>query len=55
MGNHLDNRALVSQLAAGIDGNQHKAHVRYAGVSNQAFDIGLAEGHPRAVEDADDT
>ena len=50
---HLDNRALVSQLAAGVDGDQHEAHVRYRGVSNKALDVGLRERHPGAVEDAD--
>ena len=54
VGNHLNHRALVSQLAAGIDSNQHKAHVGNGGVSNQTLDIVLAEGHPRAVENTDD-
>ena len=52
--NHLNHRALISQLAAGVDSNQHEAHVGNGGVSNQTLDIVLAEGHPRAVEDTDD-
>ncbi len=54
MRNHLNHRALQRQLAAGVDGNQHKAHVRNRGVSNQTFDISLREGHPGTVEDTDD-
>src|SRR5690606_15287450 len=51
--NHLDHRALVCQLAAGVDGNQHEAHVGNGGVSNQTFDVVLREGHPCTVEDTD--
>ena len=53
--NHLDYRAPVGQLAAGVDSNQHEAHVGNRGVGDQTFDIGLGEGHPRTVEDADNT
>ena len=53
VGNHLNHRPLISQLATGVDSNQHEAHVGNGGVSNQTFDIGLGEGHPRAVEDTD--
>ncbi len=48
--NHLNHRALVRQLAAGIDGNQHEAHVGHGGVGNQTFNIVLGKRHPRAVE-----
>ncbi len=53
VGNHLDHRTLVGQLVAGVDGDQHEAHVGDGGVGNQTFDIGLGKGHPRAVEDTD--
>ena len=53
--NHLDNRTLVSQLAAGVDGNQYKAHVGNGGVRNQTFNVVLREGHPGTVEDTDHT
>ncbi|MNH20476.1 hypothetical protein D3C79_802500 [compost metagenome] len=52
---HLDHRPLVSQLATGVDGDQHKAHMGNGGVGNQTFDIGLCERHPGTVEDTNHT
>ena len=54
MSDHLNHRPLVSQLAAGVDSNQHEAHMGDGGVSDQTLNIVLAEGHPRAVENTDD-
>ena len=53
MGQHLDHRALQGLLAAGVDADQHEAHVRDAGERHQALDVGLGEGQEGSVEDAD--
>ncbi|SST07641.1 Uncharacterised protein [Acinetobacter baumannii] len=54
VGDHLHHHALQRYLAAGVDADHHEAHVRNAGVGDQALDVGLREGQQGTVEDADD-
>ncbi|KMQ89706.1 family transcriptional regulator [Lasius niger] len=52
MRKHLNDRTLIGQLTGGVDGNQHKTHMRDRGIGNETFDICLREGHPCTVENA---
>src|SRR5580698_7601873 len=51
--NHRHDRALERKRVPGEDSEQHKSQVTHAGVSDQAFDIGLGESHHGAVNDPD--
>lgn len=52
MGDHLDHHPIISQLAIGVNGDQHETHVGKRGVGDQTLDIGLYERHPSTIEDA---
>ncbi len=53
VGEHLDQRPLVGNLARGEDAEENEPHVAHAGIGDEPLEIGLGEGEKRAVDDAD--
>ena len=49
---HADQGAFERPVVSGVDPEQDKTQVADAGVSDQALQVGLREGHHRAVNDA---
>jgi len=50
---HLHDHALQRLRGAGVDADQHEAHVADRRVRDQALDVVLREAQERTVEDAD--